>query len=407
MARRLAPADQGAALVFAALFLPILIGIAALAVDISYGQMAKERMKFAADAAATGAALALPDVETARQIAKMIADANAGTDQPTSIAGDADITFGVFDTDTRRFVPNGGDLPNAIQVTASRTSAKGNAMPAFFSGIFGKTSLDVAASSVAVQVAPPCVVTLDPSSGGYRQFPNSDVQIPHCGLHANGLSGTAIEQNGSNLRARTICSGSGVSGTMTPKARTGCASLRDPMLAVPEPPERDCRVINPAAGFLPQPDCSYSGQVILSGYVNLAPGLYDFRAAQVLVLPGAQIFGNGVMLFIDRNSSLTVQPNTKLDLRPPTQGPYAGLTLFQARQGFGSLRLFGSGETQILGTIYAPSVRLSIGGRIVLGKTVARQITIEPQAQVLFNHWTGTNAVPALSATNVRTTLVR
>ena len=395
------------ALLFFAMFLPILLIVAAFAVDLSYGHLAKERMKFAADAAAAGAALALPNRDVARQIARMIADANSGDGGTSAITADNDVVLGVYDTDTRRFVP-GGEMPNAIQVTASRTAAKGNAMPAFFSGILGRTGLDVAASAVAVQVAPPCVVVLDQNGhGSYTQEDESEVLIPACGVHVNGINGTALEQKGLNLKARTICAVGSVAGTMIPRARTGCASLRDPMLSVPEPAEPDCRQVNPQPGFQPQPNCSYSGLVVLAGTITLAPGLYDFRAAQVFVAPNTRIEGKEVMLFLDKDSSLTIEPRTQVELYPPTRGPYTGLTIYQSRNAHTVTRIYGTGDTNIFGTIYMPSTILSLGGRLGLGKTVVARLTVERSAQVLFNHWMGTNAVPALSATNIRTTIIR
>jgi Flp pilus assembly protein TadG len=73
--------ESGIALIWMSLFLMVLIGFAALAVDIGHGYMVAQRAQNAADAAALAGTIYLPgDLTTAQNTAQSVASANGFTD---------------------------------------------------------------------------------------------------------------------------------------------------------------------------------------------------------------------------------------------------------------------------------------------------------------------------------------
>jgi hypothetical protein len=66
--------------------------------------------------------------------------------------------------------------------------------------------------------------------------------------------------------------------------------------------------------------------------------------------------GNGNTL------SITGNPNSSVTLSPRTDGPYAGLVLFQSRTLTGDMSISGNGQFNLSGTIYAPAARFTATG---------------------------------------------
>lgn len=127
--RRRVPARhrRGAMLVFIAVCLPLLIIMAAFAIDVAWMQLARTELRTATDAAARAGAkeLSLKQNESAaRSKAKEAAKRNIVAGQPL-ILSDADIQVGKsLQVGTGRFnFTNGGTKPNAVRVYGKRTSA--------------------------------------------------------------------------------------------------------------------------------------------------------------------------------------------------------------------------------------------------------------------------------------------
>src|SRR5450755_3971057 len=73
--------ESGIALIWMSLFLMVLIGFAALAVDIGHGYLVAQRAQNAADAAALAGTIYLPgDLPTAQSAAATVASQNGFTD---------------------------------------------------------------------------------------------------------------------------------------------------------------------------------------------------------------------------------------------------------------------------------------------------------------------------------------
>lgn len=281
-ARELAADERGSITVLSALLLTILTGFGALAIDVSHGWNILARLQGTADASSLGAAQMLPDETAARAKALDLATRNVPPNYGTVLAS-SDVVFGNYDPTTKAFTANG--LPtNAVRVVTSRTAAKGNAAPRFFSGVLGLSAPDIETSAVAYRPAntpPSCVYVLDSTNtnaalsvGGGGSF-----RVPNCGVWVNSSHPTsaASSSGASTVVAKGFCIVGGYSGSFTATPRTGCLLAGDPLASVAEPAA-------PAGG------CKSSAEMLNS---NWTPGLY----CGVIVMPPNVTMGPGLYYF--------------------------------------------------------------------------------------------------------------
>ncbi|HET9481228.1 MAG TPA: pilus assembly protein TadG-related protein [Candidatus Polarisedimenticolia bacterium] len=130
---------RGASLMFTAIAMVVLLGMAALAIDVGMLYTAKGQAQNAADAGAlagAGALLLSPtDAANATNVAESFAEKHQMIHQDVEIDPAADVQV---------------DLANfRVTVTARRINARGNAVPTFFAKILGWDLVDVQATAVA------------------------------------------------------------------------------------------------------------------------------------------------------------------------------------------------------------------------------------------------------------------
>jgi Flp pilus assembly protein TadG len=126
MFKRLRKNNKGAALVLAAAFLPVLIGISALMVDIAIAFSAKSRLEHAVVEAAEAGAVKLPDGNEA----EIFAD---------SLVEDLMITLMLYTENPQWSAVSDG---STLTVTASVDT------PVFFAAIFGASPPTVRAQAI-------------------------------------------------------------------------------------------------------------------------------------------------------------------------------------------------------------------------------------------------------------------
>ena len=146
--QRFARDERGSVLPIVGLCLTVILGFAALAVDLGQQSAVRTQLEATADAAALAAASALPDVQKARAKAKDYAEKNMPRAQNGEVLADGDIVVGTWYAETRTFTPD-GPVANAVQVTVRRGTVNHNALPTFFMFLFGKDHVDMAAQAMA------------------------------------------------------------------------------------------------------------------------------------------------------------------------------------------------------------------------------------------------------------------
>ncbi|TIV92909.1 MAG: pilus assembly protein, partial [Mesorhizobium sp.] len=99
-----------------------------------------------------------------------------------------------------------------------------------------------------------------------------------------------------------------------------------------------------------------------SGKITLNAGTYILR--NVTIKPGGNgtLTGQGVTIFLMENSQIYINANEQVNLSPPTSGPYAGITIFQAHGNTQALTLNGGSGSMVSGFIYAPDAPISYAG---------------------------------------------
>jgi hypothetical protein len=158
--------ERGVALVYLAVVLVVLLGLAALAIDMGYMYVNKAKLQNAADAGAlAGAGRLFPgpytEMTSARRVAKTFADSNFGLNLDTNTTNDpgGDIVLGNWNrASTPPFTPSGTPL-NAVKVLARRTGDTGTGIgpnskfDLFFSKVLGVNTMGAAASAIAYRPA--------------------------------------------------------------------------------------------------------------------------------------------------------------------------------------------------------------------------------------------------------------
>ncbi len=121
------PARRGAMLVLIAICLPLILIMAAFAVDVAWMQLVRTELRTATDAASRAGAKELSlsqNIQTARQTAKQAARRNLVAGEPLRLQNkQIEIGESTQVNDSSRFkFTSGGSRPNAVRVTGKRTA---------------------------------------------------------------------------------------------------------------------------------------------------------------------------------------------------------------------------------------------------------------------------------------------
>jgi hypothetical protein len=128
----------------------ILLGFAAFSIDTGYMLMARTQLQIAADAAALASAATMggnPAISTAA--AEQFAELNNVGARKVQLSG-SDVEYGNWNSATRVFTPTTAGLGNAVRIVARADAAHGGPVPLFFGRVFGRSSVNLEASAVAV-----------------------------------------------------------------------------------------------------------------------------------------------------------------------------------------------------------------------------------------------------------------
>ncbi len=157
---------------------PIIMGVAALTIDLGVIYNTRADLQRAADAAAFAAAAALSEatfavdpLEVARQEAIKMAEANPVLGRRVTLRAQTDVIFGRgnYDpvTNTYNFVPS-ERLPDAVRIIVRQEEGSVNGPTGLlFAGVFGKSATDISASATAAIMPRDIVITAD-ISGSLR-----------------------------------------------------------------------------------------------------------------------------------------------------------------------------------------------------------------------------------------------
>jgi hypothetical protein len=230
--RRLRADRSGVMAMLVAMSLPMLVGAAALTIDIANLRYVQGRMQSAADAAAL-AAIARLDTPTD---AKAAAVDYTGRNVPSGfgdVTRTGDVEIGIWDPVGRSFTAsNDVSQINAVRVSAIRSRARENAVPMILMQFFADSAPDLQATAIAarqlvVQYEPPEKTDLDNQAWDYNRI------YAYC-FKYNGNGPAASRRKQMALVADNVPkSGTGVSNFWTEAGKRGFGKVPNP-LAWPE-----------------------------------------------------------------------------------------------------------------------------------------------------------------------------
>lgn len=137
-------------MVFVAIIMVALMGMAALSIDIGNVLHTRTKLQSTADATALAAVTQVPSLINVRAEAHQYAQVNEYGDG--SVLVDNDVVMGNWNTGTRQFTPNGAPA-NAVHVTVRRTQSNNNPVATWFARVIGISTVDVAADAIAATLA--------------------------------------------------------------------------------------------------------------------------------------------------------------------------------------------------------------------------------------------------------------
>lgn len=172
--KQLVRSRRGAAAMSFVLMLPVLLAGLGMAVDYASFRVTRSQMQSAADTGALAGASTVNDgvSDPVNEAMKIVAsNTPAGFGQMTKAS---DVIIGTYDPSTG-FVAGAGPNANAVQVTALRSSARGNPVIRLFSAFLLSTPPTVSVSAIAakptrINYEPPALTNLDSEAGDYNEL---------------------------------------------------------------------------------------------------------------------------------------------------------------------------------------------------------------------------------------------
>ena len=388
--------QSGAVLALVAVVLiPVLIGGAALAIDLGFAFSRQRQMQVAADAAAySGAASLVQNAQGKTLISTYYAQEAQGSAAAAGFPNSGNITV----TPSLNTV----NLPN--DTVTVKISEKRNWMLAQILGVLNPyTNAVQAVAHVSKSNYDYCMVALGCSSKGYGILiqGNTSVTSPNggCGMMSNCTNTAApkcsITQSGSantvNMPVYTA-GGDCVSGQSTFNVTQDAYKSSDPFVVdgfnswlqgISWPASSPDWTSGYGPGFYNNMQINTS-----SGTVTLAPGIYYIAGS--LQLNGGTLTGSNVTLIFGPNASVTELGNAQFTTNAPTTGPTAGVAL-AGLTGINKpntvISLLGNSGFGGTGAIYFPNAEVDFQGNNASGgqcvQIVANAIAFQGSSSIV------------------------
>ena len=385
LARKLRWSHQGSVAIQMGLLAAVLIGMAALAVDIGFAIYKHRQMQSAADAAAFGAATALATGHPADFRTEACALA-AAVGYVNGVDGVV-ITVNHPPVSPPASAAHAAD-PTAVQVIITQPQTL------ILVGLFGSGIFKLGVSAVALQgnAGLYCVFALDPTASA-AVYLNNNAAVNACGVGANSNSNSALTLNNNALITGpvsvvgkwSLANNARLTGT---PQKQNAAAMTDPYAGVPlQPPPGPCtnppasastvHILNPT-GEVHLCRLNYSNNVTL----NLDPGAY-YIDTQLSLQNNVTVNGTGVTLIINGNYAMSLGNNLTMNLTAPTSGEYTGLVFASPRTATSTSTQRFSNNTilNLNGAVYFPNQILQFDNNATLnartcGQLIARKIAI-------------------------------
>ncbi len=378
--RRFARRPSGQTFVLVSIALVVLLGMAALAVDIGDLWTTRRLMQSAADAGAVAGADEVALGASSSGITAAAKDAaahNGFTDGSSRAGGAGNVTVAVYNPPiSGPFAANS----NAVEVDVSQTQNT------YFMKVLGWQSVPVSTAAIAVTIGSgSCIYSLDPSDSGATTVDGTASLNSACGLYDNSDNSSALTVSGGGTITAPlvgVVGGTNINGGGSTPPTTGIAQFGDPLAYISAPnigsdpcpsgykTQRLSGPVNPG---------TFCGGINVNSGATLTfnPGLYIIDGGGLTINGGATVSGNGVTFYFtgankaDSNpgsySGVSIASNATVNLSSPcdsSAGGIPGMLFFQDRSetnGSGSV-INGSSTSSFSGAIYFSTTSLSYSG---------------------------------------------
>ncbi len=243
-----------------------------------------------------------------------------------------------------------------------------------------------------------CVLALDPAAASAIKIQGStQARFDGCVLAANSTSNSAVYRGGSaQLRAACVMAHGATSGLDSSNVRLDCgqplhrqAPSRDPLRNVQLPSSGSCQNMPNSRRKTLSPGTYCERRI--DGEVTLEPGVYILRGGSINLGGNGSLQGQGVTIILLEGAEMSVGANQVVRLSPPTSGPLAGITIYQAPGNAKTLSLLGTAGSVMSGFIYAPDAHIAIAGNNTMAgspeclRLVARTIEMTGNSDISSN----------------------
>lgn len=337
-----------------ALFTPVLVLAAGVAIDYGMFTIQQHQLQDTADQAALGAAkeYTVPGASDTNPQARLETLVNAYV---ASFASK---------------IPN--SAPPSVQVTLPSTSSVKVVLTQKAVGYFttalgiGEPTLSAQATATVVGATHICVLGLNETQIGVVALTlNAHLTAQGCAVYSNSKSSNGMySMQNALIKADLICTAGGKTGgkgNYEPDVMLDCPELPDPLAGRNPDPVGNCTYNNTVIDSMTttlSPGV-YCGGLIIKGTaaVKLNPGVYVIKNGPFWVLNTASLDGQNVAFHLmGWATSLAFAQDSSIDLTAPKTGALAGILMFEDRNShsFGLHTITSENAHVLLGTIYLP-----------------------------------------------------
>ena len=405
--RRLTRSDwseQGASLILVAASMMVVLGVAALAIDIGHAQTERLRLQNAADAAALAGSFEIPDdATTARETASEYGYLGVDAPAPLGIACDTDTSCFDDGEFTLRVTTPYSDPASTVPADELIRVQMCSQSPTFFARIFQANGIGVCGDAIAAaDGGPDCVLcVLSPNGTSVRQTGSGTLNITGGDFVVNSDDPSAIDVSGTGTITADEDIGvnggySAPSGAISPEP-THADPIPDPLSHLPAP----------SLPGPPAPKVQISG----NGDATLSPGVYSeiksSSGGQLTLLPGVYVvtegislsknpapgkvsfLADGVVIYFacsnypapcapgETGATFSASGGSTIEWTPPTSGPYEGVSVFYDRNSEGDFTLTGNTDTSFSGAVYMKSGELHLTGTSAVTTTMNSVVVVD------------------------------
>jgi Flp pilus assembly protein TadG len=376
LCQRLSRNERGSMSVMIAIGLTVLLGFAALGVDVSLWLRAKNDVQAAADAAANSVAAA---ASAGNPAGRLTAEANTAA----AASGFQNGMNGV--TVTLNHPPaSGAHAGNAnayeVIITAPQKVYLASVMRGATAPIVKGRAVALLVAGTPAPTFNTCILGLSPLPSNIDVTANGNTVVTAngCDVDADSPSSSSINTNGGgSIHAANVRTVGGVSGGnifVTGGIYTQQGSIPDPYAGLQMPstgstgsgnwngPVHNTGTGNP-------PVMMINGDVNVRGNTTLDPGIYIINNGSFKDPGQSTVTGNGVTIILTSsnpasdNGVFSVTGQGGLNITAPTSGPTAGIALWADKNLPNKEDTFAGGTTSnLVGAIYLPSHDVKYAG---------------------------------------------